>query len=1188
MLKKKIMRLVLSMLMALVMLFQGLNLPVYADGSVVDARITNFQILNTSNQPVTETEKSATLKLDFNFEIPEPIFVDTGNYFDIKIPEEFDLTTAVTYPTTFDIKDEDGTTVLGTATVQPNAVTATGGGGNVHVVFNENAKGKYKFKGHLYFDSKINKNRVGDNQTINVKTRVNNREDLTPGSKPIIVKPDKGLSTVEVIGKWAKPPTVPNQAAWAVRINRTKQDLKNVVITDKITSNNGHFIGPDSLPTVITSENFKLMKCEYDASGNPTSYNGEVVDISDKITFNEDKTEFRLDLGDIGTQSYLLSYNSTVEYGDIVQSNNATLTSSTNPTQSSSGTWKYRHSGGEAIGVLAKRLKLRKVDVDDNAPLAGATFKVTKPDGTSFNLTTSADGTAISDQLMQGRYKVKEITAPEGYELNPNEYSVYVYDDVGGTLTVKDKMDKISVKVSKEWVGPKGSSATIHLWADGADTGKSVTLNEGNNWEDTFTNLRKYKPGTTTEIKYAVKEDSVANYDSAVTGDATNGFKVTNTNTEKTTVKVTKAWVGTPAASATVKLLADGAEKETVTLTATDNWTHTFTNLDKYASDGHEIVYTVDETPVAGYTKDISGTAATGFTIKNTNTETINIPVTKTWVGTAGTSATIKLLADGAEKETVTLTAADNWTHTFSNLPKFDTTDGHEIVYTVDEVDVPNYTKGISGTAATGFTVTNTITGKVSVPVTKVWVGPQASSAKVTLFADGVEKDSVTLNAANGWAHTFTNLDKYNNGTEIVYTVTEEPIANYDSVVTGDAATGFKVTNTNTEKTSVDVTKTWVGTPAASVTIKLFADGIEKETVTLTAADNWTHTFANLDKYAADGHEIVYTVDETPVTNYIKAISGDAANGFTITNTITGKVNIPVTKVWVGPEASSAKVTLYADGVEKDSVTLNAANNWVHVFSNLDKYNNGTEIVYTVTEEPIANYDSAITGDVATGFTVTNTNTEKVAVDVTKNWVGPATDSVTIKLLADGAEVESAVITAAENWMHTFSNLPKYAADGHEIVYTVDEYDVPSYVKAIEGTSSTGFTVTNTITGKVDIPVTKVWVGPATDSVTVNLYADGVKVDTVQLTAANQWKHTFANLDKYENGREIVYTVDEVLIPGYKTKITGDVQTGFTITNSKETPKTADHVNPMAYASIFVISLMAAIMTMIEKKKFAR
>ena len=625
---KRLTGIIMSFLMIFIMIFQGLNLTVYADGLAVDARITSFQILNTSNQPVTETEKSATLKLDFNFEMPESIFLDNGNYFDIKIPEEFDLTTAVTYPTTFDIKDENGT-VVGTATIQPNAATATGGGGNVHVVFNENATGKYKFKGHLHFDLKINKKRVGDNRTINVKAGVNNREDLTPGPKPIIVKPDRALSTVEVIGKWAKAPTVPNQAAWGVRVNRTKQYLKNVVITDKITSNNGHFIDPDSLPTVITSENFKLMKCEYNASGNPTSYTGEVVDISDKITFNEDKTEFRLDLGDIGTQSYFLSYKSTVEYGDIVQSNNATLTSSTNPTQSSSGTWKYRHSGGAAGGVLGKKLKLRKVDVDNGAPLAGATFKVTKSDGTSFNLTTSADGTAISDQLMQGRYKVKEINAPEGYELDPNEYSVYVYDDVGGTLTIKDKMDKTYVKVSKEWVGPKGSSATIHLWADGVDTGKSVTLNERNNWQHTFEGLKK-KNTDGSEIQYTVKEDAITNYDSSITGDMENGFTVTNTNTEKISVPVKKVWVGKEADSATIKLLADGTEKESVTLTKDDNWEHTFSNLPKYADDGHEIEYTVDEVHIDGYSTTISGTAATGFNITNTILITPVPPVTPT------------------------------------------------------------------------------------------------------------------------------------------------------------------------------------------------------------------------------------------------------------------------------------------------------------------------------------------------------------------------------------------------------------------------------------------------------------------------------------------------------------------------------------------------------------------------------
>ena len=1273
MLKKMISRIILSVVMMFTILFQGAGLNVYAAGTPreVSARVTSFKILDKDKRegvPIWFTDYFY-LSMDWDAS-GNGTNLKEGDYFDITLPDKMKFPSDTT-KRDFDILGEDGTTVIAKAHVTPGPNNNIGG--KVRVTFTNWVEGRENVKGNIFLASKFqySSEQYDKNNTYDIVVNGQVKSVTVKMIGPHIVSDDELLAKYGTKAiKWENGQNVviEDQAEWYVRVNYRQAHLVNAVITDHLTGGAGN--------ETYVPGSFKLYQVRFSNTGDIDEPR-ILVDISNKLTIAPDKKTFTLNLGEVNGTQYRLVYKTTYTPGTKLI-NNVRITAN-NYDATTHGSHQSEDSGGTGTGNMANKIKLIKVDADDNSiVLKNAVFEVTKPDGSKFELTTGADGTITSSPLVSGTYKIKEKTAPAGYQLNTDEYTLVVSPTSNAIQTVKDEPIRTSVKATKQWVGPIGSAVTVHLYADDVDTGKTVTLNAANNWEDTFTNLRKYKPGTTTEIKYTVKEDAVANYNGVVSGDMATGFTITNTNTEKTTVKVTKTWVGTPAASATVKLLADGAEKETVTLTAadnwthtfsnlpkydandgheivytidevdianyvkaitgsaatgfvvtntitgkldipvtktwlgtpaasvtiklfadgteketvtltaTDNWTHTFTNLDKYANDGHEIVYTVDETPVAGYTKDISGTAATGFTIKNTNTETINIPVTKTWVGTAGTSATIKLLADGAEKETVTLTAADNWTHTFSNLPKFDTTDGHEIVYTVDEVDVPNYTKGISGTAATGFTVTNTITGKVSVPVTKVWVGPQASSAKVTLFADGVEKDSVTLNATNGWAHTFTNLDKYNNGTEIVYTVTEEPIANYDSVVTGDAATGFKVTNTNTEKTSVDVTKTWVGTPAASVTIKLFADGIEKETVTLTAADNWTHTFANLDKYAADGHEIVYTVDENPVTNYIKAISGDAANGFTITNTITGKVNIPVTKVWVGPEASSAKVTLYADGVEKDSVTLNAANNWVHVFSNLDKYNNGTEIVYTVTEEPIANYDSAITGDVATGFTVTNTNTEKVAVDVTKNWVGPATDSVTIKLLADGAEVESAVITAAENWMHTFSNLPKYAADGHEIVYTVDEYDVPSYVKAIEGTSSTGFTVTNTITGKVDIPVTKVWVGPATDSVTVNLYADGVKVDTVQLTAANQWKHTFANLDKYENGREIVYTVDEVLIPGYKTKITGDVQTGFTITNSKETPKTADHVNPMAYASIFVISLMAAIITMIEKKKFAR
>ena len=101
--------------------------------------------------------------------------------------------------------------------------------------------------------------------------------------------------------------------------------------------------------------------------------------------------------------------------------------------------------------------------------------------------------------------------------------------------------------------------------------------------------------------------------------------------------------------------------------------------------------------------------------------------------------------------------------------------------------------------------------------------------------------------------------------------------------------------------------------------------GAEKETVTLTATENWTHTFTNLDKYGADGHEIAYTVDETPIAGYTKAISGTAATGFTVTNTITGKLDIPVTKVWVGPATDRRYINLYADGVKVDTVQTNSS-----------------------------------------------------------------------------------------------------------------------------------------------------------------------------------------------------------------------------------------------------------------------
>lgn len=90
---------------------------------------------------------------------------------------------------------------------------------------------------------------------------------------------------------------------------------------------------------------------------------------------------------------------------------------------------------------------------------------------------------------------------------------------------------------------------------------------------------------------------------------------------------------------------------------------------------------------------------------------------------------------------------------------------------------------------------------------------------------------------------------------------------------------------------------------------------------------------------------------------------------------------------------------------------------------------------------------------------------------------------------------------------------------------------------------------------KRDIPVVKIWKDENAkenrpESVKVNLYADGVLVDTIELTEENNWSYIFKGLDMYKEGKKIIYTIEEVQVPEYESKIEGDMEPGFTIINT--------------------------------------
>ena len=152
-------------------------------------------------------------------------------------------------------------------------------------------------------------------------------------------------------------------------------------------------------------------------------------------------------------------------------------------------------------------------------------------------------------------------------------------------------------------------------------------------------------------------------------------------------------------AAITVQLYANGVlvnATPTWTSTTGDTWSYTFGNRPLLDENGDAITYTVRELPVEGYTTAISGTTITNTLIPRTPREYTDFNGVKTWIDSNNASGmrpnyiTIQMLRDGEVVEERTVTAANNWAYSFTNVP-LDDGYGYTYTYTFREVAVPGY-----------------------------------------------------------------------------------------------------------------------------------------------------------------------------------------------------------------------------------------------------------------------------------------------------------------------------------------------------------------------------------------------------------------------------------------------------------------------------------------------------------------
>ncbi|MBQ1466032.1 MAG: Cna B-type domain-containing protein, partial [Eubacteriaceae bacterium] len=832
----------------------------------------------------------------------------------------------------------------------------------------------------------------------------------------------------------------------------------------------------------------------------------------------------------------------------------------------------------------------------------------------------------------------KEIT----YTVTEDTVEGYTSSVAGYDVTNTYTPGKTQVTVTKAWNdgddadGIRPSYVTVKLLADGTDTGKAMVLSEAAGWSGSFTGLDSQKDGET--IVYTAEEitDSVitgtdgdGTYAFTVTGDYLMGYTVTNIHTPvNVNISGSKTWededdsAGMRPDKIVIRLLADGEEVSVRTVTADDGWKWNFDNRPKY-SGGKEIVYTITEDAVEGYTSSVSG-----YDVTNTYTPgKTQVNVTKVWNdgddadGIRPGLVTVKLIADGEDTgKSLVLSDAAGWSGTFTDL---DTKkDGSDIVYTVEELTDSvitgtdgdgTYAFAVSGDASRGYTVTNTHTPvRTAVRGVKTWDdadnadGMRPDKIVIRLKADGKEISFRTVTAADGWRWTFEDLPKYSEGKEIVYTITEDTVEGYTTKVDG-----YDVTNSYVPgKTQVSVTKVWDdgddadGIRPAYVTARLLADGTDTgKTLVLSRSEGWSGAFTDLDT-KKDGSDIVYTVEEltdSVITGtdgertYAFVVTGDAAAGFTIINTHTpGTVTISGHKTWDdaddfdGMRPDKIVIRLKADGKEISFRTVTAEDGWRWTFEDLPKYSEGKEIVYTITEDTVEGYTTKVDG-----YDVTNSYTPgRTQVTVTKVWnddddrdeIRP--DSITVKLIADGTDTgKTLVLTEAEGWSGTFTDL-NTKKDGADIVYTVEELTDSvitgtdgegTYAFAVTGDASKGFTVINTHTpARITISGSKIWVdendsaGIRPGSIVIRLRAGGEEVSVRTVTADDGWSWIFEDLPKYSEGKEIVYTITEDTVDDYTTSVEGfDVintyapgRTQVTVTKLWDDRDDADGIRP--------------------------
>ena len=1164
-------------------------------------QLTNLRLLSTLDDNVLpgnimhgkdQTEANVNFAGEYSFN-EAPGVIRNGDSFSVDVPSPLKLEDAE-----LPLVDTNSNETLGKAV----ASSATG---KITFTFNEKVEDKHHIHGTF---------KVSAKQTVT-------NEDKTivytlPGGKTQSIT----YKVLKATNQNVKGETVykagydgGNMNYW-VRVNRSKKDLsgKVVKIKDFFDTSKG------SLATYI-EKSFSLKEAVYTEE---STYEKDLVstgkvykvttdaavykadpDNTALLTFTNSKTGFDLLLPtNTGTKSFLLEYSSTSPQ-DTTKLYNSVGMEIDNEAQPTWTEWAGKKNTEtthvkdlkttKAIGAtitadLAGKVKILKYDEGDaSVVLSGVQFDIKKENGELVEtITTNEKGIAVSGLLPDGKYIAKEKVAKDGYKLNEKEYPFEIDSAKEkankkntSTLNIPNKRKTIDFEATKVWKNGVSSDYKqvklglyVHKEGEDASNAKPVTgsytptVTSANGvytyrWTDQLPernldgsklvySVRELQEKTDLPLETGDKvtvgeRNYVVSYNDAKT-EVINTYEV-----PKTKITANKIWEGgqsevRPTLFFKLYRSINGVEeevkvdnKEVPKINGSVEWT----DLPKTTEAGSEYTYSIKEVDDRGNiltekTAGYSVEKTDNLTIKNkysVNPLNIDIAVSKELSG----NRLEKLKQDEFEfilksedgREIQKVRNSENGEIVFRNV---NFTEKGTYNFVIVEV---NGGKTINGVRYDNkeINVTVKVTDDGRGNLTSEISYPNNEKRFINEYIPA-EKTSVTLGAKKVLEGKTLEEGKYS------FELKDEK---------------DKVLQTVTNKADGTISFAGIEYDESQV-------GTHKYKISEVAGNEPGITY---DKTV---YEVEVSVTKDTQANRLNATVSKTSEELKFTNMFVQKmIDIPVTKVWNdnnnndGKRPNNVEVELLENGSSTGKkLILSSENNWKGSFQNLVAEKDGKAINYSVVEVATNGYQASVTGDVNTGYTITNSySNETVNIKAVKNWDddnnqdGKRPSEIKINLLADGEKVETKTVKADQSgkWEVSFTGKPKYK-DGKEIKYTITEEAVNEYT-----TTVTDFNVVNKYVPKVvEFQVTKIWDdannqdGKRPSTIQVQLYKsiEGSvetplpdKILTLEEKGQNnpnKWTGIFTNLPKYENGKEVSYSVKEINVPeGYVSNVVG-------------------------------------------------